>query len=202
MTSSTRVRLAFVLYLSALAMSFLTGCARRVEPAERMVSDTSGAAREESFSVYDLGSSWRDQTGATRPLTSLRGKQVVMAMIYTHCAAVCPLSVSEMKRIEAKHPEVQLVLVSLDPAQDSPQRLAAYAVKRGLSSSRWMLLNGNEADVRDLAATIGVRYRRISADDLAHSNILTLLDGEGRVARQGTGVMDDDAILALRQSAR
>jgi protein SCO1/2 len=182
------MRLAVALYLSTLALAYLMGCAR---PADRPVVgarvDTSTAAAEETFSIYDLGSTWRDQTGAERALASLRGKPVLLAMIYTHCTAVCPLSVSEMKRVEANLSDVQLVLVSLDPEHDSPSRLADYARERGLSPARWTLLTGSADDVRDLAATIGVRYRRISADDLAHSNILTLLDADGRVARQGTG---------------
>jgi protein SCO1 len=202
MTTSSSFRLAIALYVSVLALSWLTGCARRGEPVTHAAADSTSVNRGERFSVYDLGSTWHDQTGAERTLASLRGKPVLLAMIYTHCSAVCPLSVSEMKRVEAKHADVQLVLVSLDPDRDSPTRLADYARERGLSPARWTLLTGSASDVRDLAATIGVRYRRISADDLAHSNILTLLDGDGIVARQGTGTIDDDALGARRISSR
>ena len=191
------------MYLSALALAYITSCARPAErPTGAAVADITPPSRDERFSVYDLGSAWRDQTGARRELTSLRGKPVLLAMIYTHCTSVCPLSVSEMKRVEATHENVQLVLVSLDPEHDSPARLAAFARERGLSPARWTLLTGSGDDVRDLAATIGVRYRRISADDLAHSNILTLLDGDGRVASQGSGTIDDDALVAVHASTR
>jgi protein SCO1/2 len=203
MTTTSRLRLAVLLYLSTLAFAFLSGCARPVEGAPHTSSaDTAAVHSDERFSVYDLGSSWRDQSGVERTLVGLRGKPVLLAMIYTHCTSVCPLSVSEMKRVEARHPDVRLVLVSLDPAKDSPARLADYAKERGLSPDRWLLLTGSESDVRDLAATIGIRYRRISADDLAHSNILTLLDRDGRVVRQGNGVIEDDAIAGVRASSR
>jgi protein SCO1/2 len=202
MTLASRVRLASALYLSLLAFTFLMSCARQVEPTSHAAADGTGADRAERFSVYDLGSAWRDQSGTERPLTSLRGKPALLAMIYTHCRSVCPLSISEMKRVEATHADVQLVLVSLDPEHDSPRRLADYARERGLSPARWTLLSGSTNDVRDLAATIGIRYRRISSDDLAHSNILTLLDRDGRVAQQGTGAIADDAIAAVRTPSR
>jgi len=201
MTSTSRIRLAVALYLSVLAYVFVTGCARHSDPAPRGATGTAAAAQDERFSIYDLGSTWRDQTGAERTLESLRGKPVLLAMVYTHCTAVCPLSVTEMKRVEAAHSDVRLVVVSLDPEHDSPQRLAEFARERGLSN-RWTLLTGNTNDVRDLAATLGIRYRRASADDIAHSNILTLLDADGRVAQQGTGAISEDAFQTPTLSLR
>jgi protein SCO1/2 len=92
--------------------------------------------------------------------------------------------------------------VSLDPARDDVERLAGYAAERALDPSRWTLLTGSDADVRDLAATLDVRYRRVTPEDLAHSNLITLLDGEGRVVRQASGRMDDAAIEELHEIAR
>jgi protein SCO1/2 len=160
------------------------------------------AANADAFSVYDLGGTWRDQSGATRSLASWRGTPVLLAMIYTHCTATCPLAVSELKRIAALNPDARFVLVSLDPARDDVRRLTAYAAERGLDPARWTLLTGSDADVRDLAATLGVRYRQVTPDDLAHSNLITLLDQEGRIARQSSGRWDDAAIAELHALAR
>jgi protein SCO1/2 len=96
---------------------------------------------------------------------------------------------------------VRFVLVSLDPARDGAKRLAEYAAQRALDPSRWTLLTGPDADVRDLAATLGVRYRRVTPDDLAHSNLITLLDSEGRIAQQSSGPMDAAAIARLHAIA-
>jgi protein SCO1/2 len=187
-----------LLVLLALAM---VGCARRPQAAPREVPSTATADRD-AFSVYDLDGTWRDQSGATRTLASLRGTPVLLAMVYTHCTATCPLAVSELKRIAAIEPGVRLVLVSLDPARDDPTRLARYAADRALDAQRWTLLTGSDAGVRDLAATLSVRYRRVTAADLAHSNLITLLDREGRIRRQTSGPMDDAAIAELRAAAR
>lgn len=192
--------LALLTLLVLLAMAML-GCARRPETTPGETARATTVDRD-AFSVYDLDGSWHDQSGAVRSLASLRGTPVLLAMIYTHCTATCPLAVSELKRIAALEPGVRLVLVSLDPARDDTKRLARYAADRALDSSRWTLLTGSDADVRDLAATLSVRYRRVTPDDLAHSNLITLLDREGRMVRQVSGQMDDAAITELHATTR
>lgn len=195
----TRIDVSWVALLAMLALLALAiGCSGQGAPTPRAAERIALVDGDlDRFSVYDLGGSWRDQSGAARSLATWRGSPVLMAMIYTHCTATCPLAVSELKRIAARHPDVRFVLVSLDPERDDAKRLAAYAAEHALDASRWTLLAGPDADVRDLAATLGVRYRRATPQDLAHSNLITLLDRQGRMARQTSGRMDDDAIAAL-----
>lgn len=192
------VALLAILVLLALATS---GCARRAEATPQEPARATAVAPA-AFSVYDLDGSWRDQAGTARSLASLRGTPVLLAMIYTHCTATCPLAVSELKRIAALDPDVRFVLVSLDPARDDPDRLARFAAERSLDLSRWTLLTGSDADVRDLAATLSVRYRRVTSDELAHSNLITLLDRDGRIVRQTSGPMDDATVAQLHATAR
>jgi protein SCO1/2 len=124
-------------------------------------------------------------------------------MVYTHCSTTCPITVDQMKRIERTSSDVGLVLVSLDPEHDSPHRLAEYAREHGLDGARWTILTGDAGDVRELAATLGVRYRRISPEELAHSNTVTLLDAAGTPVYQGAGPRGDGDITdALRRIAR
>ena len=198
MTRVSRLSLALLAMLNLAA----AGCTSRPASVARTPEQPAGAkVVADAFSVYDLRGSWRAQSGATRTLASWHGSPVLLAMIYTHCTATCPLAVSELKRIAALDPGVRFVLVSLDPVRDDASRLAAYAAERGLDPKRWTLLTGSDADVRDLAATLGVRYRQVTPDDLAHSNLITLLDQEGRIARQSSGRMDDAAIARLHAIA-
>ena len=188
--------------LTLVAMA-ATACTSRPTPnAPAPDRDARVADNADAFSVYDLGGAWRDQSGAARSLAGWRGAPVLLAMIYTHCSATCPLAVAELKRIASANPDARFVLVSLDPVRDDVHRLAAYAEERGLDPARWTLLTGSDADVRDLAATLGVRYRQVTPDDLAHSNLITLLDREGRIARQSSGQWDDAAIAELHALAR
>lgn len=175
-------------------------------PMTRAVAVAAAGSDDDRYSVYDLDAEWRDQQGRARTLASLRGRPQLVAMIYTHCATTCPLTVADMKRIEraAGAADVGFLLVSLDPDRDSSARLAAFAREHDLAPARWTLLSGrDDADVRELAAALGVRYRRLSPDELAHSNTLTLLDASGEVAWQRAGPGDDaDVVAAVRALQR
>lgn len=49
---------------------------------------------------------------------------------------------------------------------------------------RWLLLTGDEDGVLELAVALGMKYRKTSAMDFAHSNIITILAPDGRIAYQ------------------
>lgn len=193
-TRRTGEWLALLALLILLALATV-GCARRDTPR---AASAPRAETADAFSVYDLPASWRDQSGAERSLASLRGAPVLLAMVYTHCTATCPLAVSELKRIAASDAAARFVLVSLDPARDDPAQLAAFARRLELDPARWTLLTGGDDDVRALAATLGVRYRQVTAQDFSHSNLISLLDRDGRIVRQSSGRVDERALAAIR----
>jgi protein SCO1 len=157
-------------------------------------------AQPSPFSVFELDASWTDQHGITRPLASLAGRPHVMALVYTHCAYACPRILADMKRLEAElgaaAAAVGFVLVSLDPDRDTPARLSEYAAATRLDPAQWTLLTASPDAVLELAMLLGVRYRREGAD-FEHSNVLTVLDDEGRIVHRQVGLASDPA-----QSAR
>jgi protein SCO1 len=181
-----------------------TGATISLSKLARSVSTASSTTElfTEDYSLYDLGSSWKDQTGATRTLASLKGKPRLIAFVYTGCAMTCPLIIQQMKQVEQLvGDDVGYVLVSLDPDNDLPGVLSMFAKQHFLSPDRWTLLTGTAEDVRDMAAVLGVRYNRISGTELAHSNETVLVDAEGAVRSQNMGLETVpamvDAIRAL-----
>ncbi|HEU4629926.1 MAG TPA: SCO family protein [Gemmatimonadaceae bacterium] len=194
-----------------LVLCLPTGCreaAGAAAPRDRVVAAVPPAAGSpvadvaaDRGSLHDLGLRFRDATGAERELASVGGPVRVVAMVYTSCAHTCPLVVAEMKRLEAalpaaEHARVGFVLVSLDPARDGPAQLAAFAAHAALDPARWTLLTGGEDDVLTLAAALGVRYRAGADGEIAHSNLLTVLDARGRIAHQQQGLGDGAATRA------
>ena len=144
-------------------------------------------------SVYNLGESWTDQDGVAKPLASLRGAPVVVAMGYTICKDLCPAIVLDMTWIE-RHlkPEsarkVRFAFFSFDSEADTPERLNLYAQAHGLDLDRWSLFESDDDSVRDLAAALGVHYRPDGQGGFNHSALITLLDADGVIVFQQSGV--------------
>ncbi len=154
------------------------------------------ATEPTDFSIYHAESVWTDQTGAERQLRSLAGRVQVVAMLYTSCAYACPRIMLDMKRIEgelgaALSDEVGFVVVSIDPERDTPERLAEFASGSMLDPDAWTLLTGDEGDILELAALLGVQYRQTEPGEWVHSNLITVLDRDGVVAHRQLGLGTD-----------
>ena len=185
-----------VIALAALIM----GCVQTSgEPLRSGTSKPSpmNVAETRDYSLFELASTWKDQNGQRVTLDHVAGQATVLSMIYTSCAATCPLIVADLKRIDAalspaERPRVRFILVSLDPARDTPGRLSDWAKATHIDESRWTLLSGDDGDVRELAATLDVRYQRQPDGEMAHTNGIHIVDRSGRVeyTQPGLGGVD------------
>lgn len=152
-------------------------------------------------SLYGVPSAWQTDTGEPAALADLRGRPVLVAMVYAQCGTACPFLVRDMTRIgEAAGVDgLRYVLVSLDPERDSPEQLRAFRDAHHLGDE-WTLLRGEADDVQTLAALLSVRYRMDADGTIAHTNRITLLDADGVIVtrQDGLGTDPDPAADALR----
>lgn len=146
-------------------------------------------------SIYHIGSDWKNQNGEMLNIASLQDKVQVMAFVYTYCEHSCPVILGKLKYIErgilpAVRSNVNFTLISLDPKRDTPEVLQRYMKKNELNEKYWHMLNGDADDVLELAALIGVRYKPMNnaSQDIAHSNMITVLDKQGRIYYQMKGL--------------
>lgn len=158
------------------------------------------------LSIYNLPSTWTTQNGKDIELKDLQGDVVVMVMIYTTCKAACPRLVADMRNIQNQVPDannknVKYVLVSIDPATDTPERLKQFAIDNEMDSDQWVFLRGSENDTREFAAVLAVSYKAISPIDFSHSNIISVFDPNGVLVHQkeGLGVDSKETIETIIQ---
>jgi len=132
-----------------------------------------------------------DQDGSPFGSRELEGKVWVASFVFTRCTTVCPAVTATMARIQDRtrnlEPAFHLVSFSVDPAFDTPARLAAYARAHRASPRLWTFLTGPEqaveaAVVKGLRETMG----RDGPDDgtgrgIFHGTHLVLVDARGRV---------------------
>lgn len=165
------------------------------KPATRKATTKKAHADSNARSLYQLDSTWSSHRGTSRKLSSLRGHVVMLAMIYASCPHACPMTISDIQAIDrgltpAQRKKVRIVLVTFDPARDTPAQLKALAKQRGLDS-RWILLRGSDTQILELAAVLGVKYRKVNEKDFVHSNLITILDAQGVRRHQQVGLAQD-----------
>ena len=152
------------------------------------------AAAPRSDSIYEMPAALVDQGGRPVGLDLFRGHPVLITMFYASCPDACPLLIADLQRFERElspraRADLRIVLVSFDTARDRPEALKRLAAAHGLDTSRWRLLRASDDTVREVAAVLGIRYRRLPDGSFDHSSVVTLLDASGvAVARvEGLG---------------
>lgn len=130
---------------------------------------------------------------------ALRGRPWIADFVYTRCAGPCPMLSGNMAELQSKLPaKVGFLSFTVDPDNDGPEALTAYARKFSADPRRWFFLTGEKAElirvvrdgfllpvVDDPTQPAGQRY--------AHSSKFALVDRKGRVVAWYDG--DDDKAL-------
>jgi protein SCO1/2 len=160
------------------------------------------------LSIYNLPSEWTTQDGKNIELKSLNGNVLVMVMIYTSCKSACPRLVADMRNIEAKLNEktkknIKLILVSIDPVTDTPQKLKSFAIANKMDKNPWLFLRSTEDNTREFAAILAVNYKQISPMEFSHSNIISVFNPKGELIYQqeGLGVNNDQTVNKINEEA-
>jgi protein SCO1/2 len=122
-----------------------------------------------------------DSAGRRFTLASARGGPVVLAFMDSRCHQECPLEGRALAAGLARLPAAErplVVVVSVDPWEDTPAS-ARRAIRRfGLAGFRWRWLLGSPAQL----APVWKRYRifvRRGAGDIEHTDALYLIDARG-----------------------
>ena len=156
------------------------------------------------------------QTGGVISDATLAGRPYVASFVYTKCAGVCPILVSQLARVQAAARGTRIVSFSVTPETDTPATLAAFGEARGIDPRDWSLVTGDKKTIYTLArASYFADDSRVgaAADDetaFLHSEKLLLVDADGQLRGVYNGtqphavdqLITDVAALALSQSGR
>lgn len=184
-------KLASVLLAAALTQA-CDGENEHSDAAHHVHREISGGDTT-GLSVYQLEGDWTAPNGEAAPLSQLAGSPVLVLLFYGTCDYACPLLVHDLQRVEgmldpSARARVIFALVTFDPERDTPDRLASYARELKLSAPQWRLLHGTSDQVRELAATLGVRYRPTGTGQFSHTMRIVLLDRAGVPVEHWDGV--------------
>ena len=189
-------RRALLKLVGALSVTVSFGC--------RRASDLPPLGSVGTFSLTDQ---------AGRPVTaeSMRGQVWAAAFFFTRCPTVCPRITRRMRDLQLAAAKdgvkLQLVSFSVDPDNDTPEVLTAYAKQYGADLSTWRFLTGDLEVVRktseqgfklalDGKATAGAEHF-----GLFHGSHLVLVDGAGQIRGYYRTSEDSQMAQLLRDAA-
>ncbi|MCY1410841.1 hypothetical protein D3C76_427630 [compost metagenome] len=127
-----------------------------------------------------------DQNGQPVAVDQLKGKWSLLFFGYTFCPDICPTTLAQLRQVKSELPKdavdrLQVVLVSVDPARDTPAQLKQYL---GYFDGDFRGLTGSLETIQKLANGVSIPF--IPADTskpnytVDHSGNLALLGPDGK----------------------
>ena len=162
-----------------------------------LASPVAAAAALPAKSIYHLDVGLVDQDGHAFKLADLRGGPVIAGMFYSSCEMVCPMIFETIKQTLREagprvHDATRVLMVSFDPARDTQAVLKEAFASHGLDA-RWTLARGTDDAVRQVAAVLGIQYRRLAGGAFNHSSVIELLDADDAIAARTSKLGEVDA---------
>lgn len=155
-----------------------------------------------------------DSAGKTVSKGDLLGRPWLACFVFTRCASTCPRVSARMKELQeaTKGSPLQFVSFSVDPKNDTPQRLAQYSQGWGADPDRWHFLTSDpqrvEADKVAIFRMVHQSFRmpveeaphpgRMPGFEVFHSNNIVYVDAAGRL-RGKYNAVDDTEMIKLRR---
>ncbi|PAO93961.1 SCO family protein [Stutzerimonas stutzeri] len=126
-----------------------------------------------------------DQDGQRFDTRSLQGRWHILFFGFTACPDICPTTLSDMRRLFSQLPketrdQLQLVLITADPARDTPQQLKTYLdyYRGGFNG-----LTGDMEQLQRLSTALGLPFVPASETQgeysVSHSGNLALVGPDG-----------------------
>lgn len=187
-----------LLRTAALAIGLLAGIGASAvcEAKELTPAEFEGITVDEKLGApVDPSLGFKDHRGEAVTLGRYLadGKPVLLTLNYYTCGTICGVQLGAvldgLKTLDLELGEdFRVVTVSIDPtetAEIAREKRLAYAEALGAGPDMdWHFLVGEEAEIAELASTVGFTYRYDErTEQYAHPAVITFLAPDGTVAR-------------------
>ncbi len=132
---------------------------------------------------------------------SLAGQVLLLSFMFTSCPTVCPKLTQLLADARADLPtdvrgRVRFVSVSVDPDNDTPEALKAFAKRYGADVPEWRFVRIAEQDLQILSSRLVVFEPGSPRGPAAHNLALYLFDRRGRLVQRYSGTTTQPEQLA------
>lgn len=132
------------------------------------------------FSDFQL----QDNRGQLFTREQLQGQWSLLFFGFTHCPDICPMTLLDLQRMVSNLPEdiaanTQVILVTLDPARDTPDELTQYLAA---FNPDFIGVTGEFLTLRRFANEVNVAFAKVVQGDdytVDHSGNIVLINPKG-----------------------
>ena len=125
-----------------------------------------------------------ERSGRRFRFDELKGEVWVASFFFSNCPGPCRLlntQLAELQKQTADLP-VKVLSFSVDPANDTPERLQTYAAQFAADADRWLFLTGSPSEVQRLAREqFLVTAGTTGNDPVTHTERIVAVDAQGRM---------------------
>jgi protein SCO1/2 len=166
--------------------SFLRAAAALLAAASFAASAHAVASQSDLYPAF-THVQWLSDTGNKLSLEDLKGQVIVMTMGYSGCRKTCSTSVLVLKELQSLLDRLgktaQFVVVTYDPANDTPEAWQEYRKSRGLTRPNWHFLSGSAPDTRRMANLLDLNFWSMD-DHILHDFRIVVFDRGGHYAKE------------------
>ena len=135
---------------------------------------------------------FQDRAGRRVALSSYRGKPLLVSFVYSGCFQVCPVTTKMLANAVASAQRAlgaggfNVITIGFNLPFDTPQAMADFARRQGVSLPNWEFLSPEAAGVAALTRNFGFTYRATQGG-FDHVTQVTIVDADGKIQRQVYG---------------
>lgn len=166
-------------FLSALAFGVLAHNAAEHAVAQPAAGVDSYKRVSKAYMAPDVVlTDYNDKSVNLRALLA-SNDPVMMNFVFTTCSTICPVTTKVMSDVPAllgrEGAKLRMISISIDPENDTPLQLKAYARSFG-AGDRWTFLTGGTADVK----AVQLAFDNYRGDKMNHEPVTLIRQAAGK----------------------
>lgn len=115
-----------------------------------------------------------------------QGKVYIADFFFSHCPTICPVMLESLREVQAalKGQDIEIVSYTVDPKNDTPERLKEYVTYNKIDTENWNFVTGNQKDIYELGVNsyfLPNQEDALAPGGFLHSEKIVLVDRQARI---------------------
>ncbi|MCW8910892.1 MAG: SCO family protein, partial [Gammaproteobacteria bacterium] len=105
-----------------------------------------------------------NEQGVSVSMASLRGKPLIISMVYSSCYKICPMTIRHLSKVVDKARDTlgeqsfNIAVIGFDTQYDSPQAMKYFAKQQGIDDKNWKILSADPDTIAALSKQLGFQF--------------------------------------------